>query len=110
MFAASRFRMADGLVRDQAPARVVVEYLAVLHLAAREGEDAVDEALRWLLDQEQRLGATAVAEVVRQGRRLPPVTDVTVAAGDLGLCDRLWLGGEADGGEPGGNGIPIDRV
>src|SRR5262249_60169025 len=103
MFAASRFRMADGLVRDQAPARVVVEYLAILHLAAREGEDAVDEALRWLLAQEQRLGATAVAEGVRQGRRLPPVTDVTVAAVDLGMDDRPLLGEGAEEERHGGS-------
>ena len=66
MFPTSRFRMAYDLLRRQTPTRAVSEYLAILHLAAQEGEDGVDEALRGLLDQEPPLSAAAVAEFVRR--------------------------------------------
>ena len=94
MFPTSRFRMAYDALRRQAPSVAVTEYLAILHLAAREGEGVVDEALRWLLDRDQLPGPAAVAEFVRDGRRLPPVTDVTVAAVDLAAYDRLLTGKE----------------
>jgi hypothetical protein len=102
MFPTSRFRMAYDALREQAPSVAVAEYLAVLHLAAREGEGVVDEALRWLLDRDQSPGPAAVAEFVREGRRTPPVTDVTVAAVDLSEYDRLLAGkevGDFDTGE-----------
>ncbi len=92
LFPTSRFRRAYDVLACQAPAGAAAAYLAILHLAAREGETAVDEALRGLLDQEQPPAAGAVAEWVAQGRRPPPVTDVTVAAVDLGMYDRLLLG------------------
>ena len=53
MFPTSRFRMAYDVLKDQRPGRAVKEYLAVLLLAAREGESGVDEALRLLLDAGQ---------------------------------------------------------
>jgi hypothetical protein len=109
-FPTSRFRMAYDVLTRQTPARAAAEYLAILHLAAREGETAVDEALRWLLDQEQPLGVSAVAELVAQGRRLPPVTDVTVAAVDLRLYDQLLLGEEVNDHEPRGHESAIDCI
>jgi hypothetical protein len=110
MFPTSRFRMAYDLLVRQGPSRAVPEYLAILHLAAQEGEGGVDEALRWLLDQGQPLGAAAVAEFVRQGRRLPPVTDVTVAAVDPGAYDQLLLGEGADEFESCGHEGATDRL
>jgi hypothetical protein len=96
MFPTSRFRMAYDALRQQSPAVAVPEYLAILHLAAREGEGLVDEALRGLLDHNEALGSVAVAQFVRQGRRLPPVTDVTIAAVDLAEYDRLLTGKEVE--------------
>jgi hypothetical protein len=89
MFPTSRFRMAYDVLRDQRPGRAVKEYLAILHLAAREGESGVDEALRFLLDGERQPDGEAVAEVLRQGRRLPAVTDVSIVDVDLTMYDRL---------------------
>jgi hypothetical protein len=96
MFPTSRFRMAYDALRGQFPSGAVAEYLAILHLAAREGEGVVDEALRWLLDRDQLPGSAAVAGFVHEGRRLPPVTDVTVAAVDLTEYDRLLTGEEVE--------------
>ena len=96
LFPSSRFRMAYDALKDRRPSRAAEEYLAILHLAAREGETAVDDALRWLLEQERSVSGAAVAEVVRQGRRLPAVTDVTIMDVDLKMYDLLLTGKEID--------------
>ena len=89
MFPTSRFRMAYDVLWDQRPGRAVKEYLEILLLAARESESGVDDALRFLLDREEPLCSAAVARLVREGRRLPAVTDVTVIDVNLSMYDRL---------------------
>jgi hypothetical protein len=90
MFPSSRFRMAYDALKDRrSDGSAVKEYLAILHLAAREGESGVDEALRFLLDQGQAIDGEAVARFVREGRRLPAVTDVVINNVDLTMYDRL---------------------
>jgi hypothetical protein len=89
MFPTSRFRTAYDVLKDQRPGRAVKEYLEILHLAARESESGVDDALRFLLDREGPLCSVAVAALVREGRRLPAVTDVTVVDVNLSMYDQL---------------------
>src|SRR3954468_15206427 len=64
MFPTVRFRVAYDLLKDRRPGRVVRDYLAVLLLAAQEGESRVDEALRLLLDQGQSPDTDAVTEAL----------------------------------------------
>jgi len=71
MFPTSRFRMAYDLLKDRRPGRVVKDYLAILHLAAREGECHVDEALRLLLDTSRVADVETVTEVLHRGQRPP---------------------------------------
>src|SRR3984957_3661626 len=89
MFPTSRFRMAYDLLKDRRPGRVVKDYLAILLLAAQEGENRVDEALRLLLDQGRPPDAEAVTEALRQGQRPSAVTDVMIVDVDLTMYDRL---------------------
>ena len=89
MFPTSRFRTAYDVLKDQRPSRAAKEYLEILHLAARESESEVDEALRFLLDKPEPLSSEAVACFVREGRRLPAVTDVLVIDVNLSLYDQL---------------------
>ena len=70
MFPTSRFRMAYDLLKDRRPGRAVKDYLAILHLAAQEGESRVDEALRLLLDGGRPPDADAVTEALRRGSAL----------------------------------------
>jgi hypothetical protein len=102
MFPTSRFRMAYDARNGRRPGRAVKEYLEILLLAAREGESVVDEALRLLLDGGRPPCGAAVAEAVRQGRRPPAVTDVTVIDVDLTMYDRLL--GLGEGHEHGHDG------
>jgi hypothetical protein len=109
MFPSSRFRIAYDVLKEQRPGRAVKEYLAILHLAAREGESGVDEALRFLLDGERTLDAAVVAEVLRQGRRLPAMTDVLIVDVDLTMYDRLLEPREAHEFQHGGHESATDR-
>jgi len=110
MFPSSRFRMAYDALKDRRPGSAVKEYLAILHLAAWEGESGVDEALRFLLAQERPFDSEAVARSVREGRRLPAVTDVTIIDVDLTMYDRLLEPREEHGLEHDGRESSTDRV
>lgn len=89
LFPTSRFRMAYDALVEQHPRRAVQEYLAIVELAALEGESRVDDALRILLDQEASLTAKLVDQFVRNVSVVPEVTAVEVPAVDLSSFDQL---------------------
>ena len=90
LFPTSRFRMAyDALRRRHAQQRASREYLRILQLAATENERRVDDALRMLICENERITADAVEEMVLSGNEPEPVTDVTIADVDLGDYDVL---------------------
>ena len=89
LFPTSRFRIAYDALREQTPARASREYLRILHLAARENETAVDEALRGLIDREEPIDAEAVEALVRAETQLPPPAEVTIPPADLKAYDAL---------------------
>jgi hypothetical protein len=95
LFPSSRFRMAYDLLAERQPARAAKEYLRILHLAARESEVGVEEALAGLLELGGPLDADAVAERLRQHSPSRPATDVMVAPVDLAVYDALLDGKEA---------------
>src|SRR5215467_11704807 len=91
LFPTSRFRMAYDALRETTPARAVKDYLKILKLAAEEGETAVDQALRELLEGKTEAAITveSIAELVRRPETITPVTVVEVAAVDLSNFDQL---------------------
>jgi hypothetical protein len=89
LFPTSRFRMAYDVLQEQVPARAVREYLAIVELAALDGEVLVDDALRILLDGEVEMTAKAVAQFVRSAAVVPEVTAVQVAEVNLSCFDQL---------------------
>ena len=99
LFPTSRFRMAYDMLQEQLPTRAVREYLAIVELAALEGEVLVDDALRILLDGDPKLTAQAVEQFVRSASFVPGVTEVRVDDVDLSGFDQLledrevWNGG-----------------
>jgi len=94
LFPTSRFRMAyDELKQHHADSKASKEYLRILKLAAKENEAAVNEALRFLFDQNKPISAESVESIVLSSGRGPtPVTDVTIPAIVLHQYDCL-LGG-----------------
>jgi hypothetical protein len=90
LFPNSRFRMAyDRLQDEHAPDVARRAYLRILQHAAHDSESAVDDALRWLLAQEQPLSAEAVIAMARLSTQLPAATDICVEAPDLNSFDDL---------------------
>jgi transposase len=94
LFPTSRFRIAYDALNQARPAKGHKDYLQILHLAARENETAVDDALRHLIDEGQPITVEAVKAIVQSGQALPPPTDVKVAPADLAAYDTLLDGGE----------------
>lgn len=91
LFPTSRFRMAYDGLQETAGERAAKEYLKILKLAADEGETAVDEALRALLERKTEVSLTAEAIGVLLPRldTIAPVRLVEVAAVDLASFDQL---------------------
>jgi hypothetical protein len=91
LFPTSRFRMAYDALQETTPGRAVKEYLKILKLAAEEGEEAVGEALRELLEGKAETAITVetVRELLRRLDTIPPVTVVEVAVPDLASFDAL---------------------
>jgi hypothetical protein len=99
LFPSSHFRMVYDVLSERQPERAAKEYLRILHLAAREGEAAVEAALVALLAAGGRVDAAVVVERLRQHSQVQQVTEVTVAPVDLRLYDALLQGKEAVDGE-----------
>lgn len=89
LFPTSRFRMAYDALRERSPHQADRQYLKILHLAARESQTGVDDALRLLFASGDPVTADAVEEIVRSGQEAPPVTEVAVKAVDLSAYDAL---------------------
>lgn len=90
MFPTSHFRMAyDWLCRDRSARAAAREYLKILQLAARDSQDAVQDALRLAIAENASISAEAIRLAVEQHQQVPPVTDVTVEAPDLQQFDSL---------------------
>ena len=90
LFPTSRFRMAYDALQQSAPSSGNRQYLAILYLAATEGESRVDEALRILLERTEEVTADGVAGMLQQAESLPSATDVNVAEVSLASFDELF--------------------
>lgn len=98
LFPTTHFRMAYDSLRQACPSEANAAYLRILHLAARESETDVDQALRFLIQASRPITPDAVAELIReQSRRagMPAVTDVHVDPIDLSSYDLLCTEQEA---------------
>jgi len=90
LFPTSRFRMAYDELRETVPGHASREYLQILELAARENESWVDDALRFLLDNDQPITARAVRELIEALETVKPITEVEVEMFDLSSFDVLF--------------------
>ena len=110
LFPTSRFRMAYDALRESHGQRGHKEYLGILHLAARQSETAVDEALRTLLAGERGVTRSAVEELIHRAEEVPAVTDVTVEDVDLLDFDDLLTHKEVWDGFQGGCEGAVDGL
>ena len=91
LFPTTHFRMAYDALREQHDERQSAkEYLAILHLAARESQSQVDAALREHLANSETISSKEVhALVLSESAQLPSVTDVDVEPVCLTSFDSL---------------------
>jgi hypothetical protein len=92
LFPTSRFRMAYDFLKNRHVVSVAAkQYLRILHLAAKESESLVDDALRLLLDREESITAERVEKIVFSDILPQPVTEVGIAPIVLEAYDQLLL-------------------
>jgi hypothetical protein len=91
LFPTHRFRVAYDQMRGALSViRSSKAYLAILALAAREGEGGVDRALERLLAQGEAITAESVSEeLARTNITTTSVREVTIAPVDLSVYDGL---------------------
>ena len=65
------------------------EYLKILHLAARDSQDAVQDALRLAIADNLPICSKSIRLAVEQHQAAPPVTEVTIEPPDLKDFDAL---------------------
>lgn len=97
MFPTHRFRMAYDHLKQRLNGRGDKAYLALLHLAARQNESAVDQALNHLLDREQPIELIAVKKLVDNQMAIDCPKDVRIDQVELSSYDRLLNHAEVDG-------------
>jgi hypothetical protein len=90
LFPTSRFRMAYDALREASPRSANRQYLKILELAAKEGEAAVDGAIRLLVEEDKAITFHEVRDFVGHSQRIPPVTDVAIDRVDLAVFDALY--------------------
>ena len=89
LFPSSWFRLAyDALREEQGPKRGAQEYLAILLLAARRGEDRVERAVRFLLGSQQPLNAEGTARLT-EDNALASLTTIAIDPVSLTVFDDL---------------------
>jgi hypothetical protein len=90
LFPTSQFRMAYDLLCSQHGSKQGNKhYLKILKLAAKESETLVNESLRFLVRQGDKIDSKIVEAMVESGLRPPAVTDVEVEQVDLRIYDQL---------------------
>jgi hypothetical protein len=89
LFPTSWFRLAyDALREEQGPKRGAHEYLQILLLAARRGEDRVEGAVRFLLGSQQALNAEETARLTEE-QAPAPLTAIAIDPVSLTVFDDL---------------------
>ena len=95
LFPTTHFRMAYDGLRQACLSEANAAYLQILHLAARESETDVDQALRQLIQVSRPITPDAVAGLIRERSPVPAVTEVHVDQIDLSSYDLLCTEQEA---------------
>lgn len=88
LFPSSQFRMAYDQLKQTTPSRANKDYLAILNLAALEGESQVETALRFLLGQSCEVTAKAVKALFCV--KFPSVTELEIPEVNLSVYNQLY--------------------
>jgi hypothetical protein len=97
MYPTVTYRRAYDALQVQREIRADREYVRLLHLASREGESRVEEALAKLLDQNRPVSEQAVRTLLGNDTPLSAAAQVSAPTVDLRLYDALLEGVSAAG-------------
>jgi hypothetical protein len=90
MFPTSHFRIAYDMLCDAHSGKAAVrKYLEILQLAARESQDAVQDALRQQIQSGQAIDVELIRQMVSEAIEIKPVTDIEVEPPNLNDFDEL---------------------
>jgi len=89
LFPSSTFRIAYDALRAKGEKKGSKAYLQLLELAAKESESRVEDALRWLLTQEEGVSFEQVKALVLSAQQLPAPTEIVIDEVDLRGYDEL---------------------
>lgn len=81
--------MAYDYLKRKNPPRANKEYIAILYMAAKEGESLTESAIRCLLSKEQPLSVESLRQMIAKENKMPPITDIAIADVSLGAYDEL---------------------
>ncbi|MCK5616939.1 IS21 family transposase [Candidatus Pacearchaeota archaeon] len=94
LFPGSCFRIAYDCLKRRDPVRANKEYLKILYLSAKEGQADVEAALRQTFSEEKEVCAESVERIIKSGKLIEQVQDVTIDAVNLTTYDDLLSVGE----------------
>ena len=89
LFPSSNFRIAYDLFVKKSPSRGHKDYLALLKLAAKGSESAVEQALRQLMIEGAEITVASVKALTEDLTAIPDALDVSIDAVDLTTYDEL---------------------
>ncbi len=90
LFPTVRFKMAYDALRQNHVLNVANrEYLSILFLAARENETLVDDALRYLIDENIEINKKSVERIIQSGQKIKSVNDIEILEVNLASYDDL---------------------
>lgn len=89
LFPTTRFRMAYDQLKKHNPSTSSKQYTQLLHLAATESEEGVDNALRILFDRGDLISVEPVRTILKNQKSLSSPKDVAVDDIDLSHYDDL---------------------
>ncbi len=89
LFPTSRFRIVYDLLTEQSPSRGHKEYLKILHLAAQQGERAVNTVLGIMVDGDQGVTLEKVKQLLNEIRDEKQIRDPEIMMVDLRQYDQL---------------------
>ena len=92
LYPTSRFRVAYDALKAADPLRGHKSYLKILQLAATENELAVDECLRWMIDEQVQLSAEAVELLIKTEPAFSRPHEVEIDQIELAEYDQLCDG------------------
>jgi len=89
LFPTTRFRIAYDYLQKHNHYRASKEYTQLLHLAAMESEEGVDNALRILFETGKTISLKAVESILKSNEKYPSIKDVKIDEIDLSGYDKL---------------------